>query len=240
MKVRPDTANQWGRRVFYEDREFDDIMDELRARAGSSVFAPGDGVDVYAVLEFGFGVAPDFVDLPTGVLGRTRFTLDGRFEVEVSRVLAEEAEHDRVARRRLRSTLAHECGHGALHSHLYVRDDQTLSLFPVDTARSAPPVLCRQGVVGTRYAGEWWEFQANRGMTSLLLPRRLFAQHVEDICGKRKHSTVEAAVRDGDGEYLHRALADIFDVNGQMILYRFMDLEYLPADVDQGRLVFSE
>ena len=233
--------------MWYEDHEFDDIMDELRARAGAGVFEPGRGVDVDAVLERAFGVVPDFVDLPAGLLGRTRFAPDGRFEIEVSRTLSEEAEHDRVARRRLRSTLGHECGHGALHAHLHVADVKTLSLFNDAPVARTPRILCRHETVealapsaSPRYDGQWWEYQANRGMACLLLPRRMLADQVRDICATRKHASIEVAVRDGDGELVVRRLSEVFDVNPKMLFYRLQDLQYLPSDVQQVQLVLDE
>jgi hypothetical protein len=222
-------------------------MDELRARVGSEAFVPGTGVDVDAILEHAVGAIPDFVDLPDGVLGRTNFAADGRFTIEVSRDLSERAEHDRVARRRLRSTLGHECAHGAFHAHLHLADESTLSLFGDSPAPRTPRILCRRDSVDAhspgarpRYNGDWWEYQANRGMTALLLPRRVLAEQVNAACAMRRVATVEAAVRAGEGEQLVRALADVFDVNPVMVLYRLQDLEYLPKDVSQEALSLSD
>ncbi|HEY2955875.1 MAG TPA: hypothetical protein VGK89_11575 [Candidatus Eisenbacteria bacterium] len=222
-------------------------MEEVRARVGPDVFAPGAGVDVDAVLEHAFGVVPDFVDLPEGLLGRTHFAADGQFTVEVSRVLSERAEHDHVARRRLRSTLGHECGHGAYHAHLHLADEKTLSLFGDSTTPRAARILCRHESVDAvsagarpRYNGHWWEYQANRGMAALLLPRRHFADRVSTACATRGVATVEAVVRTGEGEPLVRALADVFDVNPVMVLYRLQDLGYLPRDVSQEVLSLTD
>ncbi len=233
-------GSPWGRTVYYEDHEFEAIMDELRARADGGAFEPGRGVDVDVVLERGLGVAPDYADLPAGILGRTRFGPDGRFQVEVSRALAEEAERDRVARRRLRSTLAHECGHGALHAHLHLADTQTYPLFGDQPTRPSGRVLCRQDAIGSSrgaspsgYDGAWWEYQANRGMAALLLPRRLLAAQVRAACAAGTHSSVEAAVGAGAGEALLHDLAGVFDVNPAMVLYRLQALGYLPRSAAQ-------
>jgi hypothetical protein len=63
MKITPDAGSPWGRKVRFDEREFDDIMDEVRSRGGGSAFVPGTGVDVDAVLRDAFEVEPDFVDL---------------------------------------------------------------------------------------------------------------------------------------------------------------------------------
>jgi hypothetical protein len=165
----------------------------------------------------------------------------------LSRELSERAEHDRIARRRLRSTLGHECAHGAFHVELHLADESTLPLFGDSPAPRTPPILCRHDSVdamagGTRrrYSGHWWEYQANRGMTALLLPRRLFAEHVKAACTSRLVTTVEAAVGSGAGEQLIRDIADVFDVNPIMVFYRLQDLEFLPKDVSQEVLSLSE
>lgn len=242
MKITPDAGSPWGRKVRFDEREFDDIMDEVRSRGGGSAFVPGAGVDVDAVLRDAFEVEPDFVDLPNGVLGRTKFHPDGRVEVEVSRSLADAAEHDRVERRRLRSTLAHECGHGALHAHLHLADDQTLSLFGDQAPTLEPRVLCRHDTVGAkvRYDGQWWEYQANRGMSALLLPRRILAAQVKEVCDAKSVKNPEAAFVAEKGRLVLDALADIFDVNPRVVLYRLQELGYLPSSLDQEVLKLSE
>jgi hypothetical protein len=247
LRINPDPASPWARRLWLDDRDFDDIMDELRARVGREVFSPGTGVDVDAVLEHALLVIPDFVDLPDGVLGRTNFAADGRFTIEVNRELSQRAEYDRVARRRLRSTLGHECGHGAFHARLHLADESTLSLFGDSPAPRTPRILCRRDSVDAhspgarpRYSGNWWEYQANRGMTTLLLPLRHLAEEVNLACAARRVATVEAAARNGEGERFVRGLADVFDVNPIMVLYRLQDLGHLPQDISQEVLSLSD
>ena len=142
MRIARDMSSPWGQRVWFNDADFEAMMEELLQKAGGDAFVSGSGVDVDLILHRIHKVTPDFVDLPSGTLGRTRFFADGRIDVEVNRMLAAEAEESRVGRRRLRSTLAHEVGHIACHGHLYVVDQMTPSLFGAEPT-PAPQVLCR-------------------------------------------------------------------------------------------------
>jgi hypothetical protein len=113
------------------------------------------------------------------VLGYTQFGKSGVKAVVVSRALDEEGTV--VGNRRVRSTLAHESGHGIFHTYLFFETGAN-SLFPEGTGEK-PRVLCRdeeQGGTGG-YKGNWWEWQANRAIGSLLLPKRLVAKAVEQF-----------------------------------------------------------
>lgn len=205
MNIRSDSSSPWGKRVFYGTAEFEAMMDEAMLRAGADVFVEGQGVNVDRVLFKGFGVEADYADLGEGLLGRTIFHADGTAHVEVSRELAEEAEVDTVARRRLRSTLGHEGGHLACHGQLFVTDTGTISMFPESAEEPKPSILCRSTSVGTTgYSGEWWEYQANQCMACLLLPRRLLRKQyaavlesvgVRDFVEAVKHDVEEEVIR---------------------------------------------
>ncbi len=61
-------------------------------------------------IERRFNVSPRYEDLPDGVLGFTKFGPRGVTDVVIAAQLDTDASP--VARRRLRSTMAHEAGHG--------------------------------------------------------------------------------------------------------------------------------
>lgn len=61
--------------------------------------------------------------MPRGVQGRTTFYTDGKLKVEIRSELSDEANHSIVARRSLRDTVAHECGHIGFHCHLRALND---------------------------------------------------------------------------------------------------------------------
>ena len=243
MRIVRDNQSPWGQRVWFEDIEFDVMMDEARARAGKDVFTEGRGVDVEIILERVYGVVADYIDLPSGILGRTRFYPDGRLEVEVSRELSEAAELDDVARRRLRSTLGHECGHIVAHGHLHLEDTRSGRLFEQESVKE-PSVLCRGEAIGSfksgGYGGRWWEYQANRAMASLLLPRNTLMSHVKHELEKRGTSNMEEVLCAGELETLTRNIMQTFDVSMSVTSYRLQELGHLPKSRKQAVLGMEE
>ncbi len=219
------------------------MMNDLLLCAGPGVFVDGSGVDVDRVLLAAYQLEADYVSLPDGVLGRTLFRADGSAQIEISRELADEAEADPLARRRFRTTLAHECGHVACHRMLFQADTETMSLFLSDEDHEdeKPAILCRESTVGSGYSGysgEWWEYQANQCMACLLLPRHFLAPlfHAAlNAVGAGSYS--EAAKQDQDVDIV-RALANRFDVSWQALLYRLEELGFIRNRdlLDQGSL----
>jgi hypothetical protein len=238
-----DHSSPWGQRLWFDDHEFDAMMDEVRLKAGQHAVTPGRGVSVEAILESVFKVVPDYVSLPEGVLGKTVFHRDGTFEVFISRALSDEADSSDVARRRLRATLAHECAHIVEHGHLHLVDGLTLPLFGM-MEPPTPKVLCRREAVGSfsngRYDGQWWEFQANRGMASLLLPKREVSKFVQDALTARKRPTFQEAFAAREAESIVRELMQLFDVSMQAAIYRLQELHIVSKDTKQTALAFED
>lgn len=232
MQIRKDGSSPWGKRIHFEEPEFELMMDDLRFRTSGECFTSGKGVDVERVLMKGVGVEADYVDLPDGVMGRTMFNPDGSVIIEVSRELSEAAEGDAASRRRLRTTLAHECGHFACHGALFVHDVDTLSLFDnhgAEKLEKKPPIMCRHaGAAAGRYSGEWWEFQANQCMASLLTPRKLFGAATRRVLKTLAVTSFEEAIVAGHGQIALRTLADEFDVSKQATLIRLQTLGFVP------------
>ena len=83
---------------------------------------------------------PQYEDLPEGVLGFTKFTKKGVEAIVIAAAL--DAEKGKVAERRLRTTLAHEAGHGLLHAYLFALDEKPLHLFDADS-HADHKILCR-------------------------------------------------------------------------------------------------
>lgn len=234
MRRFRDSSVPAGAREWFTDAEFESTMDDLRAQSGDAVFAPGRGVDVDLVLLRTYNVSPDFVPLPAGVLGRTTFYPDGRLHVEVCRKLAQDAEHSLVGRRRLRSTLAHECGHIAFHRHQFLVVAEQQPLFAAAPA-STPHVLCRADAIDDRVRKrDGREYQANRGMASLLLPTRLLRTHLEEVLKTHDYETLRDAVAEGKGQVVLRDGCDVFDVSLEMMLYRVQELRLLPREDAQS------
>ena len=172
--------------------------------------------------------------MPSGVLGRTTFYPDGRLHVEVCRELADEAESSIVGRRRLRSTLAHECGHIAFHRHQFLVVAEQQSLFASAPAPT-PHVLCRGDAIDERVRKrDGREYQANRGMAALLLPARLLRTDLEEVLKLRDCQTLRDAVAAGKGQVVLHEACDVFDVSLEMMLYRVQELKLLPREDAQS------
>ena len=224
MKSWTDINGRFRERLFFEDHEFDRMMYDARMTAGTDEFKEGTGVDVDLVLLKAFGLEADYVTLPPDILGRTVFDQMGGARIEISRDLEEAAASNILARRRLRTTLAHEVGHVACHSTLFVEDTETMSLFPEEETLEDEAILCRESNIGTyekhRYRGEWWEFQANQCMASLLLPRELFRENLDTAVESVGEASFDDAVRRGSGEGVVLSLSHCFDVSLEMVYYR--------------------
>ena len=221
MRTTEDPRSPWGVRLWFEEDEFDEIMDGVRGNAGD-VFSEGRGVDVEEVLMRVYEVSPDYLDLPPSVLGRTVFHADGLVDVHLSRDLSERAERSRIARRRLRSTMGHECGHVALH--------RCLQPAAARMSTDAPSILCRALALnreGER-AVEWWEYQANRAMACLLMPRDLTGDVLSEVVHARGYKSLEKALEAEGGRKVLTELSGIFDVSFEMSLYRLVSLGLLP------------
>lgn len=215
MKTYRAKAGPFAEQPFYEPAEVEAICtDELqKLKLYPSDPAP---IRIDRFIEKRFSVQPTYDDLPAGLLGFTRFGPKGVAEVVVAKAL--DSEGTIPAERRLRTTLAHEGGHGLLHAHLFAFDSSPRSLFGDGLASDAPKILCRDGgVTGTEVAAKkppyrWWEFQANLAMSALLLPKALVETAVASMLvaeGAFGFKVLPNARREG----AVRLLADVFNVN---------------------------
>lgn len=151
-------------RIWYEAEEIDSLTEAEVVRFCGHHTAP---LDIDGLIERHLRVTPEFVPLPAGILGATEFGRDGSVRMLVSGVMSELAERERSGELLLRSTLAHEAAHVLLHRTLFLRESE--AIFGTGSARRE---LCRSiGEDRGRYGVEWWEWQANRGMAGLLMPR---------------------------------------------------------------------
>jgi hypothetical protein len=163
----PDRGGRLPYRLWYEEPEIESITARELALAGHPALEGGPAIDVDALLELHMGVVPEYTWMPRGVLGATEFTARGEVRLQVSAELSLRAGRDPAAEKLLRSTLAHEAAHILLHRVLFLKESG--DIFGGLASRSE---LCRSvGVPQPGYQGEWWEWQANRGMSALLLPR---------------------------------------------------------------------
>jgi len=187
MKFKRSGSGSTSRQPYFSPAAIDGMcIDELR-KVGFYPNSP-QAIRIDRFIEKRFGIAPEYEALPDGVLGYTRFSKNGVDGIVISSSL--DVKNDKVAERRIRTTLAHEAGHGLLHAHLFALDDKPLHLFDTDS-HSNCEILCRdvQGEDRKRsYNGRWWEFQANRAMGGLLCPRPLVQEAVENLSRTQRNS----------------------------------------------------
>jgi hypothetical protein len=196
MKTYRSKRGPLAERPYYTSQEIEDICaSELR---GVGLYPQSaEAIRIDRFIEKRFSVVHAYEDLGEGILGQTRFGPKGVSEVIVARVLDQDT--SRAADRRVRSTLAHEAGHGLLHSHLFAISRENF-LFG-EVGANLPTVLCREEGKSnaSTYKGEWWEFQANQAMSALLLPRGLVESALGKFMksnGKLGFSTLDQARKD--------------------------------------------
>jgi len=231
--MTPIRSGPSSKQPYFTPSQIDQICcDELR---NEGLFpATPEAIRIERFIEKRFRVSPQYEDLPAGVLGFTRFGKNGVKAVVISAAL--DAEGGKVAERRVRTTMAHEAGHGLLHAHLFALAEIPLHLFDKDS-HSGDQILCRD-VQGSeqkagRYDGRWWEYQANRAMGGLLCPRPLVLEAMKPFVVSAGLLGIEVLDEDRREESV-RTLADIFDVNP--VVARIRVSELFPAQTGQMRL----
>ena len=237
MTIKNDPNSLWGQRLWIDDEEFDLIMDKIRQKIALDVFEDEKGIDIEAILERVYKVIPDYVELDESILGKTIFYHDRIPEIHINRSLSDAAESGVAARHRFRSTLAHECAHIALHRQLNFKDSTTLSLFLEMPA--ATPVLCRRQsrtTLSHSNQKEWWEYQANRGMASLLLPKELLKENINNIVSSCEFVTIIDALAACEVEKTIKRVMRIFDVSMPLAMFRLQELGYIPKNAKQQPL----
>jgi hypothetical protein len=229
MKSYRATSGPLPERVYYPDADMEQICLEELQKVGLLPASPG-SIRIDRFIEKRFGVVPSYDDLPQGVMGLTRFGSRGVEEVVVARSL--DGDSSTSAERRIRSTLAHEGGHGLLHAHLFALSPGR-PMFGDYTEPEKPKVLCREGSDGsvTSYNRQWWEYQANRMIGGLLLPKPLVETAIEGFLietGSLGLMVFDFSRR----EQAAREIAQIFDVNPAVARIR-IDQIYKGGVADQ-------
>jgi hypothetical protein len=231
--MKPFRSGPSSKQPFFTPSQIDQICRDELQKEGLFPTAP-EAIRIERFIEKRFRVSPQYEDLPAGMLGFTRFGKNGVKAVVISTAL--DAEGGKVAERRVRTTLAHEAGHGLLHAHLFALDEIPLHLFDEDS-HSGDQILCRdvQGheQKSRRYEGKWWEFQANRAMGGLLCPRQLVQEAIKPFLAPAGLLGVEVLDEKRREESV-RSLADIFDVNPVVVRIRVGEL--FPAQTGQMHL----
>lgn len=172
MKLTRSQFGPYKEKLFFSKEEIDRICCEALAEVGLLPTEPSP-IRVDRFVEKKFKSSIEYTDFSDGVLGCTVFDKEGTVKgVGVSASLDDGTQ---TGGRRVRSTLAHEAGHGLMHQILFIEEGGQLRLpqnenFDLRNSR----IMCRstdfeQG--GS--SGRWWEYQANRAIGGLLLPKQL-------------------------------------------------------------------
>ncbi len=167
-------------RVYFKPEEVDSMCIEA-LRTLKLLPSKPEPIRIDRFIEQRFGVGIEYKDLSDGLLGYTEFGKNGVRGVVIDSSF--DREGTSAAEHRLRSTLAHEGGHGLMHTHLFCLEPNSMnSLFADYSDLSKPKVLCRdQATEKVGYGGQWWEYQANMAIGSLLLPKPLLYKALEDL-----------------------------------------------------------
>ena len=234
MKTFTGRSGRFATRPYYELAEIERICADALKSVGLMPKSP-EPVRIDRFVEKYFRVEPRYEALPGGILGFTEFSRQGVQEIVVTTALDHEGTE--AAERRIRTTLAHEGGHGLLHAHLFALEERSAGLFD-NTQSGGPEIMCRDvhGATGNAggYDGKWWEFQANQAIGCLLMPRRLTRMAAEPFCTTTGMLGAQIIAPERC-EPAARALAELFDVNPVVARLRLDALFPLPKD---GQLSF--
>lgn len=198
-------------RPYYTEKDVENMCEDALRAAGYYPVVP-QAIKIDRFVEKYFKVSPIFEDMPAGVLGFSRFGDSGMVSMHVSQALAEE--DTRAAERRVNSTIAHEAGHGLMHTHLFVLSGTDSTLFGQGSEVEAQRVMCRDNKITPKkiYDGRWWELQANMAIGPLLMPRGLLHIAIEPFL--IKHGSFGAEEIDAKRrEEVVLTVAETFDVN---------------------------
>jgi len=173
-------------RLWYTDREIEDIMRVELEKAELLPTPDSPSVDIEGFVEFHLQVGFDrTADLEPDVLGVTEFVLGGAPLIKINRDLTgsalDEDDSPLGILGRWRATVAHEASHVILHKVLFdVGSAQQGSFLFAEEAEPEIPRVFRSLKRDVSFAGcnsgDWREVQANMGMAALLMPKPVFLE----------------------------------------------------------------
>jgi hypothetical protein len=204
-------------RPYFTDTEIESICTEALTSVGLYPSIP-EPIRIERFIERRFKVTPKYEPLEDGVLGLTVFGRDGVKDVVVSSKIDEDSSI--VTERLIRSTLAHEGGHGLFHTHLFALASSQ-PLFGDHSDPQKPKVLCRDE--GKSYNGQWWEFQANKAIGALLMPKNLVEVAMEEFMVTSGMMGFKQFDHSKTAQAIH-LLTEIFDANTPVARIRLQTL----------------
>jgi hypothetical protein len=199
-------------RPFYSDEAADQMCTDA-LRLNKLLPDRPERIRIDRLVEKHFKVGIVYEPIGDGVLGFTTFGEAGVISVHID----EPSEKTTAAERRVRSTLAHEAGHGLMHAHLFCTEFSHSRLFDSDSDVSHEKVLCREPRSG--YDGRWWELQANMAIGALLMPRELLFDAIEPFLESRGAMGV-SFLSESKRVAAIDAMCEVFDVNRPVAKFR--------------------
>lgn len=217
MKTYRSRSGPFAEQPFYELAEIESTCEAELRRVDLFPESPTP-IRIDRFIEKRFGISPSYEDLDPGLLGFTQFGSNGVEAIFVAKALDDDG--SRPAERRLRTTIAHEAGHGLFHAHLFAFGARPATLFADGLAVDTPKVLCREGGI-SGIGGEssrkppyrWWEFQANQAMGALLLPRPLVDLALAAVLVAPGRLSRRLTLAEEHRDSAARLLSNTFDVN---------------------------
>lgn len=200
-------------------------------------------VDIERLLESYLDVKLDqYATLENTVLGITSFRVGQNPVVEINKDLTDavfDQEDSSVSLLgRWRATLAHEAAHVILHRPLFEVSVIQGNLFDgiMEQSQTELVIKCYKKNVGfAKGQSDWREFQANRGMATILMPQSLLAEVIKKIL----RSPANALPVEGSHEalLLVESISKVFQVSRQAATIRLLDSGTLiPAGQSQMRV----
>jgi hypothetical protein len=223
MRTRPTSSGAFSEKIYYSDAEIEKICESELRSAGFLPAAP-EPIRIDRFIEKRFKIRVVYEDLSPGVLGYTTFGQIGVTGMSIASALLETG--TQASDRRANATLAHEAGHGLLHTHLFAFAEGGLSLFKGDPDVTATKILCRapgNSKSNRTYDGKWWEVQANKAIGGLLMPRPLVTKAIQPYLQKRGSLGVVEIDPVARTQVIQH-LADVFDVNQKVAEIRISQM----------------
>jgi len=222
MRADPSATGPFCRRLYIPENRIESACRDALASVDLLPEQPAP-IRIERLIYLLFGFEEEYESLPAQIMGCAKFTRKGLCRIAINRELAEQ--DDPVSRIRIRSTLAHEVGHGIFHNDLFIekleRDagtrmfDESVGVFD---SVSAEGFMCRaEAGMAEVPKFEWWEYQANLAMAALLLPKHLVIEaaraHLSQVLSPL--GNFESRVNDAE-----REIASLFNVSRRMVSIR--------------------
>lgn len=228
-----------GDRLWMDDSEIEATAEGELHRADIYPNAEQPVVDLELLLESHLKVKLDqYADLPDDVFGLTEFEPGRPPRVMINGKLTEAAdENDELLGTvgRWRATMAHEASHVIFHRILFELAENQEELFGGTGGRKEDRLFrCLKRQVAFGGGTDWREYQANRGMAALLMPRDCFR---EVVAQEMKRLTITGGVAAGSPaeKCLAEAVSGRFAVSRHATRIR-LSTQGLAALRDQGVL----